>query len=184
MEPLHIFWFASAGRAARRLRHPRRLRSRRRHPAPVRAQGRGAARVHELDRAALGRQRGLAGRLWRSVVRGLSPRLCGGILRVLHAVHAVAVRADLSGVSMEFRSKQDWRAWRLFWDVAFFTASALAAFTLRRCGRQLHSRPAARRRWRFRRGGHAGRSAAALPAPGRVCSPWPPSPCTGQSISI
>lgn len=32
-------------------------------------------------------------------------------------------------VSMEFRSKQDWRAWRLFWDVALFIASTLAAFT-------------------------------------------------------
>jgi cytochrome bd ubiquinol oxidase subunit II len=32
-------------------------------------------------------------------------------------------------VSMEFRSKQDWPAWRQFWDLAFFTASALTTFT-------------------------------------------------------
>ena len=32
------------------------------------------------------------------------------------------------GVSMEFRSKQPWPAWRLFWDVAFCAASTLAAF--------------------------------------------------------
>jgi cytochrome d ubiquinol oxidase subunit II len=29
-------------------------------------------------------------------------------------------------VSMEFRSKQDWPAWRKFWDVSFCTASAVA----------------------------------------------------------
>src|SRR2546421_8847515 len=29
------------------------------------------------------------------------------------------------GVSMEFRSKQDWKWWRTFWDVAFSAASAL-----------------------------------------------------------
>src|SRR5947199_9724151 len=32
------------------------------------------------------------------------------------------------GVSMEFRSKHDGRAWRAFWDVAFCAASALASF--------------------------------------------------------
>jgi cytochrome d ubiquinol oxidase subunit II len=32
------------------------------------------------------------------------------------------------GVSMEFRGKQDWPAWRAFWDVAFCTASTLATF--------------------------------------------------------
>jgi cytochrome bd ubiquinol oxidase subunit II len=31
-------------------------------------------------------------------------------------------------VSMEFRSKQEAPAWRSFWDMAFFTASALATF--------------------------------------------------------
>ncbi|HEY7424887.1 MAG TPA: cytochrome d ubiquinol oxidase subunit II [Gemmataceae bacterium] len=33
------------------------------------------------------------------------------------------------GVSMEFRGKQEWPAWRMCWDVAFCAASALAAFT-------------------------------------------------------
>jgi cytochrome bd ubiquinol oxidase subunit II len=32
------------------------------------------------------------------------------------------------GVSMEFRSKQEWKWWRTAWDVAFFTASTLATF--------------------------------------------------------
>jgi cytochrome d ubiquinol oxidase subunit II len=32
------------------------------------------------------------------------------------------------GVSMEFRSKQEWRGWRTAWDVAFCVASALATF--------------------------------------------------------
>jgi cytochrome d ubiquinol oxidase subunit II len=32
------------------------------------------------------------------------------------------------GVSMEFRSKQGWPAWRGFWDVAFSVSSALATF--------------------------------------------------------
>jgi cytochrome d ubiquinol oxidase subunit II len=32
------------------------------------------------------------------------------------------------GVSMEFRSKQEWPAWRWFWDVAFCVASTLASF--------------------------------------------------------
>jgi cytochrome bd ubiquinol oxidase subunit II len=32
------------------------------------------------------------------------------------------------GVSMEFRSKQEWLWWRSFWDVAFFAASTLATF--------------------------------------------------------
>jgi cytochrome d ubiquinol oxidase subunit II len=32
------------------------------------------------------------------------------------------------GVSMEFRSKQEWRWWRLAWDVAFCVASALVSF--------------------------------------------------------
>jgi cytochrome d ubiquinol oxidase subunit II len=32
------------------------------------------------------------------------------------------------GVSMEFRSKQEWPAWRTFWDVAFCVASTLATF--------------------------------------------------------
>ena len=95
MEPSAHLVVRAARRAAGRLRHPRRLRSRRRHPAPVRAQGRGTARVHELDRPALGRQRGVAGRLRRSAVRGLSARLRGGVLRVLHAVHAAPVRPDL-----------------------------------------------------------------------------------------
>ncbi len=31
-------------------------------------------------------------------------------------------------VSMEFRSKQEWRWWRSFWDSSFFVASALATF--------------------------------------------------------
>src|SRR5262245_24782354 len=33
------------------------------------------------------------------------------------------------GVSMEFRSKQAWRAWRAFWDIAFCAASTLVTFT-------------------------------------------------------
>jgi len=32
------------------------------------------------------------------------------------------------GVSMEFRSKQDWKWWRLSWDIAFCVASTLATF--------------------------------------------------------
>src|SRR6476659_7042574 len=32
------------------------------------------------------------------------------------------------GVSMEFRSKQEWRWWRLAWDVAFCVASAPVSF--------------------------------------------------------
>lgn len=32
------------------------------------------------------------------------------------------------GVSMEFRSKQEWPAWRHFWDVAFSLSSLLATF--------------------------------------------------------
>lgn len=32
------------------------------------------------------------------------------------------------GVSMEFRSKREWRWWRLAWDVAFFLASTMVAF--------------------------------------------------------
>ncbi len=32
------------------------------------------------------------------------------------------------GVSMEFRSKQEWLWWRTFWDAAFCAASALATF--------------------------------------------------------
>jgi len=32
------------------------------------------------------------------------------------------------GVSMEFRSKQEWPWWRSFWDTAFFAASTLATF--------------------------------------------------------
>src|SRR5262245_5332562 len=31
------------------------------------------------------------------------------------------------GVSMEFRGKQEWPAWRMCWDIAFCAASALAA---------------------------------------------------------
>src|SRR5436190_10265565 len=31
-------------------------------------------------------------------------------------------------VSMEFRSKQEWRWWRSFWDVSFCAASVLATF--------------------------------------------------------
>src|SRR3989442_7878045 len=31
-------------------------------------------------------------------------------------------------VSMEFRSKQEWKWWRQFWDVSFFGASTLATF--------------------------------------------------------
>src|SRR4051795_10781588 len=32
------------------------------------------------------------------------------------------------GVSMEFRSKQEWRWWRFTWDAAFCLASALVSF--------------------------------------------------------
>jgi cytochrome d ubiquinol oxidase subunit II len=32
------------------------------------------------------------------------------------------------GVSMEFRSKQEWRWWRLSWDIAFCVASTLVSF--------------------------------------------------------
>ncbi len=32
------------------------------------------------------------------------------------------------GVSMEFRSKQEWRWWRLSWDIAFAVASTLVSF--------------------------------------------------------
>src|SRR5688572_299351 len=32
------------------------------------------------------------------------------------------------GVSMEFRSKQEWPAWRRFWDGSFFASSTLATF--------------------------------------------------------
>jgi cytochrome bd ubiquinol oxidase subunit II len=40
----------------------------------------------------------------------------------------VLVALIFRGVSMEFRSKQDWKGWRTFWDWAFCIASVLATF--------------------------------------------------------
>src|SRR5437660_8942294 len=40
----------------------------------------------------------------------------------------VLVALIFRGVSMEFRSKQEWQWWRRFWDWAFCIASVLATF--------------------------------------------------------
>ena len=104
---LNYSWFILLGVLLTGLRDPRRLRPRRRHPASRGAEGRGAAHPDELHRAAVGRQRGLAGHVRRRAVRRVSARVRDGVLGLLHGVHGAAVCADLprgvDGVSQQAR---------------------------------------------------------------------------------
>ena len=74
----------------------------------------------------MGRQRGVAGDVWRRVVRGVSHRLRDGILGILYSVHGVAVCVDLSGCVDGIPQQARSPSWRSFWDVSFSLASGLA----------------------------------------------------------
>ena len=91
---LKLIWWADRRPAARRLRHPRRLRPRRGHAAAVRrAQRRRAARRAERRRADVGGQPGVVHHGGRRDLRRVAARLRHRLLRLLRRADPDAVRA-------------------------------------------------------------------------------------------
>ena len=82
----------------------------------------------QLDRADLGRQRGVAGHLRRCALRGLSGSVRHRVLGLLRGLHGLAPALILRAVSIEFRSKVKSTRWRAVWDHGFWAGSLLASF--------------------------------------------------------
>ena len=138
--------------------------------------------LRQRDRAALGRQRGLAGHLRRRAVRDVPRGLRHGLLRLLHRASCCCSWASIfRAVSLEFRSKREAPGWRRFWDGGFFVSSLARDPALRRRRGQRRARHPARRAGHLHR--RRSSTCSTRTRCWSACSPWRSSPCTARCSS-
>src|SRR5207247_608687 len=96
-----------------------------RDPSPRRTLGRRAPPRPALDRAGVGRERGLADRRRGHALLRLPRPLRGELQRLLPAAHDRPLAPHAAGIAIEFRSHVDSPAWTPVWDVVFSLSSLL-----------------------------------------------------------